>query len=305
MATGPRGAAVEPPSPKSPPKYPDFCGRRRLQLEVQILNREIGFLEDELQSLDGIQPVSKCCKEVNEFVGTKPDPLIPINKKRRRSCRLLRWIGLWNTEEKIGFKEHYQNSASTSHGSAVALVCACLRSNYRAAAVHARRTAAPTANVDALITAAARSPAVNRVAVAQRSLLANLVANPIAVGRRSLLANPTALALRSPAANRVAALIAVRAASHATVAQSVPAVCTVARSVRAVSVLSAVVGGFPVSGLGLVVAQISVVAPRVHAADPVALFRPPRVPRSLVLVFGRARDVQRIAFARDAVNHAV
>ncbi|KAK8941888.1 hypothetical protein KSP40_PGU011359 [Platanthera guangdongensis] len=33
------------PSPKSPPKYPDFCGRRRLQLEVQILNREIGFLE--------------------------------------------------------------------------------------------------------------------------------------------------------------------------------------------------------------------------------------------------------------------
>ncbi|XP_020083271.1 keratin-associated protein 5-5-like [Ananas comosus] len=93
MATGPRGAAVEPPSPKSPPKYPDFCGRRRLQLEVQILNREIGFLEDELQSLDGIQPVSKCCKEVNEFVGTKPDPLIPINKKRRRSCRLLRWIG--------------------------------------------------------------------------------------------------------------------------------------------------------------------------------------------------------------------
>lgn len=69
--------------------------------------------------------------------------------------------------------------------------------------------------------------------------------------------------------------------------------------------LSAVVGGFPVSGRGLVAAQISVVARRVHAADPVALFRPPRVPRSLVLVFGRARDVQRIAFARDAVNHAV
>ncbi|KAG0471028.1 hypothetical protein HPP92_015574 [Vanilla planifolia] len=33
------------PSPKSPPNYPDLCGRRRLQHEVQILNREIGFLE--------------------------------------------------------------------------------------------------------------------------------------------------------------------------------------------------------------------------------------------------------------------
>ncbi|KAG0469508.1 hypothetical protein HPP92_016208 [Vanilla planifolia] len=32
-------------SPKSPPNYPDLCGRRRLQHEVQILNREIGFLE--------------------------------------------------------------------------------------------------------------------------------------------------------------------------------------------------------------------------------------------------------------------
>lgn len=35
----------EAPRPKSPPKYPDLCGRRRLQLEVQSLNREVGFLE--------------------------------------------------------------------------------------------------------------------------------------------------------------------------------------------------------------------------------------------------------------------
>ncbi|KAL0908408.1 hypothetical protein M5K25_022902 [Dendrobium thyrsiflorum] len=39
------------PSPKSPPKYPDFCGRRRLQLEVQILNREIGFIEERASKL--------------------------------------------------------------------------------------------------------------------------------------------------------------------------------------------------------------------------------------------------------------
>ncbi|CAL9087548.1 unnamed protein product, partial [Musa acuminata var. zebrina] len=50
------------PRPKSPPKYPDLCGRRRLQLELQMLNREIGFIEEELQSLEGVQPVSRCCK---------------------------------------------------------------------------------------------------------------------------------------------------------------------------------------------------------------------------------------------------
>ncbi|URE42476.1 hypothetical protein MUK42_04347 [Musa troglodytarum] len=66
------------PRPKSPPKYPDLCGRRRLQLELQMLNREIGFIEEELQSLEGVQPVSRCCKEVNEFVGIKPDPLMPM-----------------------------------------------------------------------------------------------------------------------------------------------------------------------------------------------------------------------------------
>jgi len=36
---------LEPPRPKSPPRYPDLCGRRRLHLELQILNREIDFLK--------------------------------------------------------------------------------------------------------------------------------------------------------------------------------------------------------------------------------------------------------------------
>ena len=36
---------VEPPRPQSPPRYPDMCGRRRMQLEVQILDREITFLK--------------------------------------------------------------------------------------------------------------------------------------------------------------------------------------------------------------------------------------------------------------------
>lgn len=31
--------------PKSPLAYPDLCGKHRLQVEVQMMDREIGFLE--------------------------------------------------------------------------------------------------------------------------------------------------------------------------------------------------------------------------------------------------------------------
>ncbi|KMZ57291.1 hypothetical protein ZOSMA_87G00330 [Zostera marina] len=54
------------PKPKSPPAYPDFCGRHRLQVEVQSMNREIRFLEEELHSLDDTQPASRCCKEYDD-----------------------------------------------------------------------------------------------------------------------------------------------------------------------------------------------------------------------------------------------
>ncbi|KAK1279477.1 hypothetical protein QJS04_geneDACA004908 [Acorus gramineus] len=53
----------EAPKPKSPPKYPDLCGRHRRQVQIQSLNREIGFLQEELQSLEVIKSASKCCKE--------------------------------------------------------------------------------------------------------------------------------------------------------------------------------------------------------------------------------------------------
>ncbi|RZS18359.1 hypothetical protein BHM03_00050608, partial [Ensete ventricosum] len=33
------------PRPRSPPRYPDLCGRHRLQAGIQLLSREIGFLE--------------------------------------------------------------------------------------------------------------------------------------------------------------------------------------------------------------------------------------------------------------------
>ncbi|PAN35684.1 hypothetical protein PAHAL_6G226500 [Panicum hallii] len=82
----------EAPRPRSPPRYPDLCGRRRLQLEVQILNREVGFLEQEIQGLERIQPVSRCCKDVTEFVGEKADPMIPVSKRKHGSCSLYPWI---------------------------------------------------------------------------------------------------------------------------------------------------------------------------------------------------------------------
>ncbi|XP_068660578.1 guanine nucleotide-binding protein subunit gamma 3-like isoform X2 [Aristolochia californica] len=82
------------PSPRSPPKYPDMCGRHRKQAELPVLNREIGFLEEELQSLDTLHPASKCCKEIDEFVGKNPDPLIPLNLKVHRSSRLWKWLCL-------------------------------------------------------------------------------------------------------------------------------------------------------------------------------------------------------------------
>ncbi|KAG6468413.1 hypothetical protein ZIOFF_073098 [Zingiber officinale] len=148
--TVPPPVVVVAPSPKSPPRYPDLCGRRRLQLQLQILNREIGFIEEELQSLEGSQPVSRCCKEydllilsstllcffpsviekatmVNEFVGTKPDPMVPI------------FTDLVACGDGLGL-----NCASISHGFA-ASVGVHLGCKDQAALVH---RFAPVVNVD-------------------------------------------------------------------------------------------------------------------------------------------------------------
>lgn len=37
--------SLPPPRPKSPPEYPDLYGKRREMARVQVLEREIGFLE--------------------------------------------------------------------------------------------------------------------------------------------------------------------------------------------------------------------------------------------------------------------
>ncbi|WOL06536.1 hypothetical protein Cni_G15270 [Canna indica] len=143
------------PSPKSPPRYPDLCGRRRLQLELQILNREIGFLEEELQSLEGIQHVSRWCKQVNDFVGLKPDPLMPMEDK---FCILAG-----------------QSFASTSHQFAASVgVCLSLKSQVVA------EKAGVAVNVDALVLDVVRPLS---AAVAQEIFLAVAVKHVAAAAR--------------------------------------------------------------------------------------------------------------------------
>ncbi|XP_027337335.1 guanine nucleotide-binding protein subunit gamma 3-like [Abrus precatorius] len=68
--------------PKSPlPGLVDFHGKRKQLVKIQVLEREIGLLQEELKSLEGLQPASKCCKEVDAFVGSVSDPLTPTRKQ--------------------------------------------------------------------------------------------------------------------------------------------------------------------------------------------------------------------------------
>ena len=45
MAGSSSAPSLPPPCPKSPPDYPDLYGKRRGAAKVQMLEREIGFLE--------------------------------------------------------------------------------------------------------------------------------------------------------------------------------------------------------------------------------------------------------------------
>ncbi|XP_056684732.1 guanine nucleotide-binding protein subunit gamma 3 isoform X2 [Spinacia oleracea] len=107
---------AEQPMPKSPP---GLFAKRRHQAKLQVLEREIGFLEEELKSLDNIQPTSRCCKEINDFVVTKPDPLITTNQKSSPSdcsCSCRRISGCCRSD-----KEHRQQARTN---------CCCSRESY-------------------------------------------------------------------------------------------------------------------------------------------------------------------------------
>ncbi|KAK2645207.1 hypothetical protein Ddye_020402 [Dipteronia dyeriana] len=114
--------SLPPPCPKSPPEYPDLYGKRRETAKVQLMEREIGFLEEELKSIEGLHPASKYCKEVADFVLATSDPLIPMNRKNRRSCRFWKWLWYHLLFMLSLFLECPVLSALGFHGFAVAAV---------------------------------------------------------------------------------------------------------------------------------------------------------------------------------------
>ncbi|KAJ0007006.1 hypothetical protein Pint_29151 [Pistacia integerrima] len=78
----PSGSTSEEPpkSPRSPPACVDLYGKRRQMVKVQVLEREIGQLQEELKTVEDLQLASRCCKEVDEFVRAKVDPLITMRR---------------------------------------------------------------------------------------------------------------------------------------------------------------------------------------------------------------------------------
>ncbi|GLJ10635.1 hypothetical protein SUGI_0132200 [Cryptomeria japonica] len=69
------------------------------QVELNRLTKEISLLEEELKTLEGLPPASKCCTEVVEFVGKHSDPFLPFVNKGQSISSWDRW-----------FKEHSTDS---------------------------------------------------------------------------------------------------------------------------------------------------------------------------------------------------
>ncbi|XP_058206533.1 guanine nucleotide-binding protein subunit gamma 3-like [Rhododendron vialii] len=92
MAVSGGSSSVPSLPPPRPPEYPALYGKRRELAKVQMLEREISFLEEELKFVHGLQPASRSCKEVADFVVANSDPLITSNRKIQRSCRFWKWL---------------------------------------------------------------------------------------------------------------------------------------------------------------------------------------------------------------------
>ncbi|XP_060668869.1 guanine nucleotide-binding protein subunit gamma 3 isoform X5 [Ziziphus jujuba] len=66
-----RAAIPKSPPPPPPPPGLDLYGKRRQMVKLQVLEREIGLLQEELKSLDGLQPASRSCRELDTFIGIR------------------------------------------------------------------------------------------------------------------------------------------------------------------------------------------------------------------------------------------
>ncbi|XP_048321724.2 guanine nucleotide-binding protein subunit gamma 3 isoform X2 [Ziziphus jujuba] len=88
-----RAAIPKSPPPPPPPPGLDLYGKRRQMVKLQVLEREIGLLQEELKSLDGLQPASRSCRELDTFIGAKQDPFIAKNQDGRKSHHF--WNRIW------------------------------------------------------------------------------------------------------------------------------------------------------------------------------------------------------------------
>jgi len=72
--------------------YPDIRGKHRKQVELNRLTKEISLLEEELKTLEGLPPASKCCKGVVESIEKRPDPLLPFVTRGQAISSWDRWF---------------------------------------------------------------------------------------------------------------------------------------------------------------------------------------------------------------------
>ncbi|KAJ9568492.1 hypothetical protein OSB04_004458 [Centaurea solstitialis] len=78
-------SSISPLSSPSSIVYVDLYGKRRQIAKVQVIEREIGLIQEEIKSLAELELASTCCKEVGEYIEATPDPLIALNQIRSRS----------------------------------------------------------------------------------------------------------------------------------------------------------------------------------------------------------------------------
>ncbi|KAK6152016.1 hypothetical protein DH2020_014651 [Rehmannia glutinosa] len=85
--------SLPPPQPKSPPEYPDLYGKRRELAKVQMLEREISFLELRKNRNQSSSPYIMLMDNANLwFLLSVSFVLESSTKKIRRSRRFWKWL---------------------------------------------------------------------------------------------------------------------------------------------------------------------------------------------------------------------
>ncbi|KAL4329133.1 hypothetical protein AHAS_Ahas13G0269600 [Arachis hypogaea] len=199
----PKAPTLPLPSPKAPPGYPDLYGKRREISRLHMLEREISFLEEELKSSEGFQPASRCCKEIDDFVMAKADPLLPTSKMWKKNLILffILFINQAGRRKKAGH-------VASGSGCVASPALPCAPASAAVAAAN------PAANVSHQppIVAAVRNLAAAKVAVGARIAAFHQVAIHV-LAFLAAVASVLALALALPA-QRFHRVVVVQIQSH-------------------------------------------------------------------------------------------